>query len=309
MRILLIGPTAVGKTAHSIELAESLNAEIISADSRQCYRFLDIGTAKPSADELQRVIHHNISILDPDEPVNAADFYRRATGWEEEIQARGKRILYTGGSTLHLQSIIKPLDDVPEANRDNLKQLAERSEREGIETLYKELMKVDPVYAGRMDGLNTQRILRALDVWMQTGKPFSSYHSGGDSFRLPRETFVFGLNRNRKELYKRIDRRVDRMFEQGFLGEVESLLKMGYTRRDPALNSVGYRDAIKYLDNKKSREAVIRDMKTVTRRYAKRQLTWFRRWSFVNWIDVDIKSAPEVVKIITDKLAANRQNH
>jgi len=308
VRVLLLGPTAVGKTTLSISLAGALNAEIISADSRQCYRYLDIGTSKPTREELQQVRHYNISILEPDEPDSAADFYERAMRWEEEIRAKGKNILYVGGSTLHLQSIIKPFDDVPEADNKNIEKLEREAEAKGIETLYAKLEEVDPDYARKMDGMNTQRILRALDVWMQTGKPFSSFHSDDEAFELPSETWVFGLRRDRKNLYDRINRRVDRMFEQGFLEEVQSLLDRGYTMEDRGLNSVGYRDAIRYLNGEKSREQMIKDMKTQTRRYAKRQLTWFRRWDFIRWIDLDRKSEEEARKIILDTLAAKPQN-
>ena len=308
MRILLLGPTAVGKTGLSIKLAGALNAEIISADSRQCYRHLDIGTAKPGARELEQVRHYNISILDPDEPDSAADFYERAMQWEEKIRAKGKKILYVGGSTLHLQAIIKPFDDVPESDPDNVAQLERTAEREGIDTLYSRLEEVDPDYAKKMDGMNTQRIIRALDVWMQTGRPFSSFHSEEESFELPPETRVFGLQRDRKKLYERINRRVDRMFEQGFLDEVGRLLELGYGREDHALDSVGYRDAIEYLNGEKTLEQAVKDMKTQTRRYAKRQLTWFRRWDFIHWVDMDRNSETEALKIILDTLAAKSQN-
>lgn len=309
MRILLLGPTSVGKTSLSIELAVALNAEIISADSRQCYKHLDIGTAKPSRELLEQVPHYNISILNPDEGDSAADFHERAMQWEEQIRARDKNILYVGGSTLHLQFIIKPFDDVPESNKENIEKLEQRVRDEGIEALYKQLEEIDPAYASKMDGMNTQRILRALDVWMQTGKPFSSFHSDDDNFEIPSDTFVFGLQRARKNLHHRINRRVDRMFEQGFLDEVQHLLEMGYSREDQALNSVGYRDAIQYLEGNKTREQMVKDMKTQTRRYAKRQITWFRRWNFIDWIDLDHYTNEEALKIILDRLAAKQQNY
>ncbi|MDR8392988.1 tRNA (adenosine(37)-N6)-dimethylallyltransferase MiaA [Aliifodinibius sp. S!AR15-10] len=302
MRILLIGPTAVGKTELSINLAKSTNAEIISADSRQCYKYLDIGTAKPTERELHEVRHYNISILEPDEEDSAVDFYERTQQWEQEIEQKGKNVLFVGGSTLHVQSLIKPFDDVPEADEENIEHLEQRLADEGVESLYAQLEDVDPHYAEKMDGMNTQRILRALDVWMQTGKAFSSYHSDDDEIEIPGDTYVFGLKRERQKLYDRINQRVDQMFELGFLDEVQKLLNMGYTRETRALNSVGYRDAIDYLESDKSREKMIKDMKTQTRRYAKRQITWFKRWDFVEWIDMDEHTNKEALGIIMEKL-------
>lgn len=309
MRILLTGPTAVGKTALSIDLAKTLNAEIISADSRQCYRHLDIGTAKPSKEQLDKVRHYNISILNPDEYDSAAVFFKRAMQWEKQIRSKGRHILYVGGGTLHLQSIIKPFDEVPESDKENIEKLERRMAGHGIESLFAQLEEADPQYARKMDGMNTQRIIRALDVWMQTGKPFSSFHSDDKNFELPPDTFVFRLKRGRKNLYERINRRVDQMFEKGFLEEVKRLLDMGYTTNDQALNSVGYREAIEYLKGEKSRDQMVADMETQTRRYAKRQLTWFRRWEFIHRIDLDRYSEKQARKIILDTLAAKRQNH
>jgi len=307
VRILLIGPTAVGKTSLSITLAQEMDAEIISADSRQCYKYMDIGTSSPTAHELKAVKHYNISILDPHEKDSAADFYERAMQWEEEIRARDKQILYVGGSTLHLQVIIQPMDDVPASSEENQRILSERAEQEGIETLYRELEEVDPEYAEQMDGMNPQRIIRALDVWMQTGKPFSSFHSRGREVRPESGTVVFGLKRDRRNLYDRINRRVDKMMEAGFLDEVKNLLASGYSLEDRALQTVGYREAINYIDGKISREKMMRDMKTQTRRYAKRQLTWFRRWEFIRWLDMDEYSEEEAVEFIKSNIKAIRK--
>lgn len=304
MRILLLGPTAVGKTSVSLDLAEKLNAEIISADSRQCYKYMNIGTATPSREELERVRHYNISIIDPSVKDSAADYYNRAMEWEKQIEAKGKNILYAGGSTLHQQCIIKPFDDIPDANEGNIAKLEQRIEEEGIETLFAQLEEVDPDYASAMDGMNTQRIVRALDVWMQTGKPFSSFHSDDDTIELPPETYVFGLHRERQNLYDRINRRVDSMFEQGFLDEVRSILDMGYTLQDPGLNTVGYKEAIAYLHNEINRDKMVKDMKTQTRRYAKRQITWFKRWDFVNWLNMDNYTFQEAAEKVLQHLAA-----
>ena len=304
MRILLIGPTAVGKTSVSLDLAERLNAEIISADSRQCYKYMNIGTATPTEEELNRVKHYNISIIDPSVKDSAADYYNRAMNWEKEIEAKGKHILYAGGSTLHQQCIIKPFDEIPDANEKHIARLEQRLEEEGLDSLFAQLQEVDPEYAAAMDGMNPQRIVRALDVWMQTGKPFSSFHSDDDDFELPAGTLVFGLRRNRQKLYERINKRVDLMFEKGFLDEVRSILDMGYSLQDPGLNTVGYKEAIAHLQGELSREKMVKDMKTQTRRYAKRQITWFKRWDFVHWIDLDDITQKEAVEKVLQHLAA-----
>lgn len=304
MRILLLGPTAVGKTSVSLDLAEKLNTEIISADSRQCYKYMNIGTATLSREELEQVKHYNISIIDPSVKDSAADYYRRAMKWEKQIKAKGKNILYAGGSTLHQQCIIQPFDDIPDANEEHIAELEQRIEDEGIESLYAQLQKVDPDYASAMDGMNPQRIVRALDVWMQTGKPFSSFHSDDDTIDLPPDTWVFGLYRDRQNLYDRINKRVERMFDKGFLDEVRSILDMGYSLQDPGLNTVGYKEAIAFLQDKISRDKMIKDMKTQTRRYAKRQITWFKRWDFVNWLNLDQLRQKEAAEKVVQHLAA-----
>jgi tRNA dimethylallyltransferase len=208
-----------------------------------------------------------------------------------------------GGSTLHLQCVIQPLDDVPGANEENIARLEAQIEVEGIESLYEKLQKVDPAYIQKMDGMNRQRIIRALDVWMQTSRPFSSFHSE-EEIRLSDDMLVFGLKRDRQKLYDRINRRVDTMFEEGFIDEVEALVDRGYSLEDPGLNTVGYKQAITFLRGDITREKMIADMKTQTRRYAKRQLSWFRRWDFINWINLDEKSKSGAHDFIRQKVAA-----
>lgn len=304
MHILLIGPTAVGKTALSVDLARDLDAEIISVDSRQCYKYLNIGTATPSKNERGKVPHYNLSIIDPAVKDSVVNYENRSRGWRQDIEGRNKNVLFVGGSTLHVQCTIRPLDDVPEADESNIAQLETQIEKEGIEPLYKKLRDIDPGYAQKMDGMNTQRIVRALDVWMQTGQPFSSFHSNDGTLTVPANMIVFGLKRNRQILYDRINERVDRMFEAGFLQEVESILNRGYDLEDPGLNTVGYKQAIRYLEGNMSRSQMVKDIKTQTRRYAKRQLSWFRRWDFIRWIDLDQKSGKKAQNFIRKQVAA-----
>ncbi|MCW9706869.1 tRNA (adenosine(37)-N6)-dimethylallyltransferase MiaA [Fodinibius salsisoli] len=304
MRILLIGPTAVGKTALSVNLANRLNAEIISVDSRQCYKYLNIGTATPTKEERADIPHYNLFIIDPATKDSVAKYEERAKQWRQQIEARGKNVLFVGGSTLHVQCTIQPLDDVPKANEKNIANLEAQIEDQGIEPLFRRLQKVDPEYAQKMDGMNTQRIIRALDVWMQTDRPFSSFHSDNNTISVPDDMLVFGLHRDRQTLYDRINQRVDSMFEQGFLEEVKSILERGYSLQDPGINTVGYKQAIRHIQGNISREKMVKDMKTKTRRYAKRQLSWFRRWDFIHWINLENTSSKAAQNFIAERVAA-----
>lgn len=301
MRILLTGPTAVGKTAVAVSLAQQLEADVISSDSRQCYKYLNIGTSTPTEEEQNGILHFNLSVIDPEDKDSAANFRRRAMRYEKEITDRNRFIIYVGGSTLHQRCIIQSFDDIPAADSQNVDQLEKQAANEGIDVLYKKLEKVDPDYASSMDGKNPQRTIRALDVWMQTGQPFSSFHSN-DEITPPDDLLVIGLQRDRQALYDRINQRVEQMFDDGLLSEVQSLLNQGYSLDSPGLNTVGYKEAIAFLDGQLTRETMINQIKVKTRRYAKRQLTYFRRWDFINWLNVDEQPASETARNIALEL-------
>lgn len=305
MRIILLGPTASGKTELSLQVAEELGIPIISVDSRQCYKHLDIGTAKPLKEELDRVEHYNISNLELDESDSVLAFSERAEVWEKEILNSSDHSFFVGGSTLHLQSLIRPIEDIPSANEDNISEIESQIDKDGIEPVYNKLNSVDPEYVKTMDGMNRQRIIRALDVWMQTGKPFSSFHSN-EEFELPENTVVFGLQRDRHNLYDRINQRVDNMIDEGLVEETQKVLKMGYSKDLQPLNAVGYREIISVLESKMQLETAVEKIKTQTRRYAKRQLTWFRRWDFVEWLPADEKKPEELKEIMLSRLAAKQ---
>jgi tRNA dimethylallyltransferase len=298
-RIIIAGPTASGKSSLAVSLAEKIGGEIISVDSRQCFKRIDIGTAKPSKEQLKKIPHYNISVLDFDEEDSVADFKERSDQYTSEIESKGKRVIYCGGSTLHLQSLIQTLDDIPDANPENIEMLNQTVEEKGLEHLFKKLEEVDPEYAGKMDGLNRQRIIRALDVWHQTGKPFSSFHSD-DPVTLPENMLFFALNHPRKILHERISKRTDQMIEEGLVEETNNLLEKGFDRNLQAFNTVGYKQAIQFLDGDISREQMIKDIKTATRRYAKRQITWLRRWPFVEWFNMHEKTEEEAIIEILD---------
>lgn len=294
-RVMIAGPTASGKTSLAINLAEQIDAEIISVDSRQCYKQIDIGTAKPSEEQLSRVKHYNISVLDLTQEDSVAAFLNRVKVYETEIIKKEKNIIYCGGSTLHLQSIFRPLDDIPKTDSVNIDKLNRDADEKGIDVLYQKLSNVDPDYAQRMDGLNRQRIIRALDVWMQTGKPFSSFHQN-KKIVIPDNLKVFILNHPRNKLHQRINKRTEMMIEQGLVQETENIIKQGYDPELQSLKTVGYREVISFLKGNMIMDDVIKNIQTSTRRYAKRQITWFRRWPSVTWLDMNTKTNEEVVK-------------
>jgi tRNA dimethylallyltransferase len=302
-QIIITGPTASGKSTLSVELALRINGEIISVDSRQCFKKIDIGTAKPTHEQMAAVPHHNVSILPLNEEDTVAEFRKRSKRMAADIERRAKRVIYCGGSTLHIQSIIRPLDPIPPASEENVARLKQEAEEQGMEKLYERLQDVDPDYAKKMDGLNSQRIIRALDVWEQTGKPFSSFHSE-DPITLPTRFKLFALNHPRPVLHERISNRTEKMLKEGLVQEVRQLLNEGYDSDLQAFNTVGYRQVIKYLNGELSEDQMIKDIKTATRRYAKRQITWLRRWPFVEWIDLGKISRGEAVERILDQVAA-----
>lgn len=305
-RIIIAGPTASGKSSLAISLALKTGGEIISVDSRQCYRLLDIGTAKPTPEQLVKVPHHNISVLDPDESDSVANFRKRALNSAREIEQREHPVIFCGGSTLHLQSLITPLDDIPSADEENLTQLKQEDRDSGLKSLYGRLKEIDPDYASSMDGMNRQRIYRALDVWMQTGKPFSSFHSHKETI-LPGNLTLFVLHHPRKELHRRIEERTDQMVKNGLVDEVRSLLSRGYSRELQSLQTVGYRQVIRFLNGEISYDQAVKDIKTATRRYAKRQITWLRRWKFAKQVDMSQLNEKDAVSYIQQQVAAESQ--
>lgn len=303
---MIAGPTCSGKSSLAVSLAKEINGEIISVDSRQCYRQINVGTAKPTADQLKEVRHYNISNLDLDEEDSAQKFYQRAQVWTDEIEKKGNRVIYAGGSTLHLQSLVKPFDEIPSSNQENLDSLEREMQEKGLEVLFDRLTEMDPEYAQKMDGKNYQRIFRALDVWMQTGKPFSSFHSN-ESFTKPEKISVFGLHWPREILHQRINQRCEEMLENGLIQETERILNVGFSENLQALQTVGYKQVIQYLNNEIDHDQMVRDFKTATRRYAKRQITWLRRWPFLEWLDRSGQTEPELIERIKQQVAADSQ--
>lgn len=304
-RIVLAGPTGIGKTSASLELVRRLraagqNASIISADSRQCYKYLDIGTGKVSATEAGDIQHYNISLFEPDQPDTAANFVKRAEVWESEIRSRNEIPLYVGGSTLHLQSLIWPLDEIPGACVPNQIKLKNLEAEFGQSHILSMLEKADPEYLDRVEGYNRARIYRALDVYMQTGKPFSSFHSHQDLHTVPPNTVLIVLTGDREWHTSQIHKRVDSMVSSGLVQETRNILDRGFKPELQSLQTVGYKEVIDHINGLTSLHKMTELIKISTRQYAKRQATWFRRWKSAIQINVTNLNPSQVAsEIIT----------
>ncbi len=282
--LVLTGPTAVGKTALSLAVAGRIGAEIVSVDSRQVYRDLVIGTARPSEAELQRVTHHLIGTWPIDAPLSAGLFVREAEACIRDILARGKTPLVVGGSTLYLAALQDGLADIPDVSPETRDAIETRLIEEGADALYRELEQIDPASAATMDPTKSQRLVRALEVYFGTGTPLSHHHAARQAPAYTYRTMV--LDTGRDVLYDRIDRRVDAMLDAGLVDEVRGLLDR-YGPHLPALRTIGYQEPTAMLLGGIDATEMRRLIQRNTRRYAKRQLTWFRRFEGYEWIEID----------------------
>ncbi len=280
--VAIVGPTGVGKTSVGIFLAQHLNGEIVSFDSVQVYKYLDIGTAKPSFEERQAAPHHLVDLLEPDEPFNAAKFVELADQVIASLWQRRRQPILVGGTGLYLKALLHGLFEVGDVTHIREK-LTERLEQEGLESLYQELEKIDPDTTRRVPPTDKVRILRALEVYYATGRPFSVL-AREHAFRPRRYPCLkIGLYLPRDKLYTLLDQRVDQMIKKGLLEEVKRLLEQGFSPELKPLQSIGYRHMVAYLLGRLPWEEALRQMKRDTRRYAKRQLTWFKADPEVRW--------------------------
>jgi len=272
--ILIVGPTAVGKTELAIQLAERLNGEIVSADSRLFYRGMDIGTAKPSQEEQARVPHHLIDIANPDEILSLAVFQQKAHEIIADIHTRNKLPLLVGGTGQYVRAVTEgwtPPEVKPDEKlRDELERM---KEERGIDWLHNKLKDLDSEAALKIDARNVRRVIRALEVIMTTGKKFSEQRGQSDS---PYHLITIGLIRPRPELYARVDARIDAMFANGFLGEVKSLLENGYSPTLPTMSAIGYRECVEVLEGKLKIEEAQQAIRRMTRIFVRRQANWFK---------------------------------
>ena len=303
--VVVLGPTAAGKTRFALELARRVSIEVISADSRQVYRQMDIGTAKPTAADQALVRHHLIDIVDPDEPFHLGDYVRRARQAISDVQARGAVPLLVGGSGQYLWSIVEGWQ-VPAVEPDSELRfrLTERAQLEGPQALHQQLRRLDPGAASAIHPNNVRRVVRALELVTRTGIPASEQRVR----RAPRsDVLLLGLRVERQEIYRRIDRRVDEMFEAGLIREVECLLRAGYEPSLPSMSGIGYTQGVQFLSGEIGLAEAIAGTKTATHRFARQQGAWFRGDDpRINWVaDTDVAEAVRLIQA-TNPLLCSR---
>lgn len=279
--IILTGPTGIGKTDLSINIASQLHTEIISCDSRQMYRELQIGAAPPSAEQLAMVKHHFIGNLSITDYYSAGRFELDAIKLLDNLFIKYDKVLMVGGSGMYIDAIVQGIDDLPTANPEIRSQIMQRLETEGIETLRAELKNLDPDYYETGDIVNPKRVLKALEVIAQTGKTYSSQRTGQAKQR-PFDIVMVGLTMERQQLYNRIDSRVDTMLEAGLEAEARNLYKYKHLN---SLNTVGYKEFFGYFDGEYDFDEAARLIKRNSRRYAKKQMTWFNRYQQMHWFN------------------------
>ncbi|QXE85713.1 tRNA (adenosine(37)-N6)-dimethylallyltransferase MiaA [Geomonas nitrogeniifigens] len=295
IKLLVVGgPTGSGKSDLALKLAEQIDAEIVNADSMQIYRGLDIGTAKPSPEELARVPHHLIDIVSPDQDFTASDFRREASAAIEDIDRRGKRAIVVGGTGLYLRALLEGLVDSPTGDP----QLRRQFDDIPGDELLRRLADVDRETAARLHPNDRVRLVRALEVYTQTGRPISAFRAehgfSGDHYRA----LKLAISVDRAELYRRIDARVERMLEKGLVEEVRKLLLQGYSRELKSMRSIGYKEVTAYLAGEMTLDEAVTLIKRDSRRYAKRQMTWFGRENDIYWLEYPAGFASILVHVI-----------
>ena len=296
--VVLVGPTAAGKTALALALAEQLALEVVSADSRTVYRWMDVGTAKPSAEEQRRLPHHMLDVVDPDEAYSLALYQAQALAAIERVAGRGRVPLLVGGAGLYVSAVCDGLA-LPEVAPDHAfrARLEARARGEGYLALQRELDAVDPISAARIDPKNVRRVIRALEVFHATGRPFSAWQQPAAP---PVESVRIGLRLERQALYERIDRRIDAWLERGFIDEVRGLLARGFAPRLPSMSGIGYREIASMLRGDLPLDEAVGQIKQTTHQYAKRQMTWFGRDSRIHWLDAATATAEDVLRLAQD---------
>lgn len=284
--IILTGPTAVGKTKLSIALAKAVNGEIISADSMQVYQYMDIGSAKIKKEEMQGVPHYLIDVLKPEEEFHVVRFQEMAKQAMEEIYAKGKIPILTGGTGFYIQAVVKDIDFSENTEKSEVRsRLEQLAKDKGSEYLHQKLLEVDPDSAQKIHANNVKRVIRALEYYELTGEKISLHNEREAAKESPYCYAYFVLNDLREKLYQRIDARVDEMLKEGLVQEVEKLSRMGYTRNMVSMQGLGYKEILAYLEGECSLEEAVYILKRDTRHFAKRQITWFKREPDVIWVN------------------------
>lgn len=294
--IVLIGPTGVGKTDLSIKIAEKYGSPIISADSRQLYSDLKIGTAAPTEEYLKRVKHYFVGTLKLTDYYSAAQYESEVISLLEELFKRNNTILLTGGSMMYIDAICKGIDDIPTIDSETRQMMMEKYEKEGLDRLCAELKLLDPEYYSTVDLKNPKRVIHALEICYMTGKTYTSFRTGNKKQR-PFDIIKIGLCRDREELYERINKRVDIMIKEGLVDEVKSVYEY---RNLNSLNTVGYKEIIQYLEGNCTLEFAIEKIKQNSRIYSRKQMTWFKRDNDITWFHPDKEE--EIMEFIESKL-------
>ena len=300
--IVIAGPTACGKTDLSIELAKKIGGEIISGDSMQVYKFMDIGTAKPTKEEMCGIPHFLIDELYPDEEYNVMIFQKKAREYMDGIYGRGDIPIVVGGTGFYINALVYDNDFTEEKESGIREELYRIAEKEGSEKLHSMLAEVDPEYAGQIHFNNVKRVARALEYYRLTGEKMSEHNKNARQKESPYNLAFFVLNMDRAKLYERIDLRVDIMMKNGLESEVRNLLNMGYSPQLVSMQGLGYKEFMPYFTGEISLEKVVDDIKKYTRHFAKRQLTWFRRQTEGTWIDMTDNSAENALAAIMNEL-------
>ena len=283
--IVICGPTASGKTKLSIEVAKLVNGEIVSADSMQIYKDMTIGTAKPTTEEMQGIKHYLIDFVSPDKRYSVAEYKNDATNAIEEIISKGKTPIVVGGTGLYVNSLIYEIEyPSVELDTNYRKKLEEIAEKEGLDRLYEMAMKVDKLAMKKISQNDKKRICRVLEIYHATGKTKTQIEIESRANEPKYDYLVFGISMDREKLYDRINKRVDIMIEDGLIDEVKKVLNK-YDDFPTAMQGLGYKEVVEYINGDTTKEEMIEKIKMETRRYAKRQLTWFRRYDNITWID------------------------
>lgn len=299
--VVVAGPTASGKTRLAIDIANSFDGEIVSADSMQIYKYMDIGTAKPTDDERRECVHHLIDFVEPDEDFSVAQYTELAHKVIYDIYSRGKLPVMCGGTGLYINSVIDDITFGEMESDEHLRaELKEIAERDGNEKLIEILSEFDPISAARLHPNNVRRVIRAIEFYKLTGTPISEHQEMTKQTESRYDPIMFCINYERGVLYERINKRVDIMISEGLIDEVSYLMKMGYTADLNSMKAIGYKEIAEYINGKCTLEEAIESVKQGSRRYAKRQLTWFRRDKRIIMLDPD-SAAEEAKEIIKDR--------
>ena len=283
--ICIAGPTASGKTALAVELAKQLNGEVISCDSMQIYRRMDIGTAKPAKEEMQGIIHHMLDVAEPDEDFSVSRYCEIASPIVDDILARGKTAIIAGGTGLYMDALIRGNSFAPYPSTGMREKLEDQADRDGMEAMLSLLASIDPDSAARLHLKDRKRIIRALEVYYETGETITAHNLKTQQIPPKYNAFWFGLeDENRQDLYDRIDSRVEKMLSAGLIDEIKALLASGIPERCTAMQAIGYKEFVDYLNGNSSLEDAVAQVQQSSRHYAKRQLTWFRRNAQMHWL-------------------------